>query len=217
MEKLTNEQRALRKELANKYSKAQLEARDEALKTFPEEIRKFLLHSYRDDEGLNGPVGKKLQEGLASGKYEKPSQFVIEELSCIFGTILPETLKESLLYSVDECRRCAYSYGYYRRPFRSRDYALYAEKVHTIIYAYAMNTYVKKQIHLFRYFIFSILSMLPAVLLLQLPIASAFLRLLITVVAFGAVYGTLLFASKDEFLTSALQSRFMHKNRAKEQ
>ena len=77
--------------------------------------------------------------------------------------------------------------------------------------------YVKKQIHLFRYFIFSILSMLPAVLLLQLPIASAFLRLLITVVAFGAVYGTLLFASKDEFLTSALQSRFMHKNRAKEQ
>ena len=144
MEKLTNEQRALRKELANKYSKAQLEARDEALKTFPEEIRKFLLHSYRDDEGLNGPVGKKLQEGLASGKYEKPSQFVIEELSCIFGTILPETLKESLLYSVDECRRCAYSSGYYRRPFRSRDYALYAEKVYTIIYAYAMNTYVKK-------------------------------------------------------------------------
>lgn len=75
--------------------------------------------------------------------------------------------------------------------------------------------YMKKQIHLFRYFIFSVLAMLSAVLLLKLQIASAFLRLLITVAAFGAVYGALLFASKDEFLTPALQNRFLHKNRAK--
>ena len=143
MEKLTNEQRAQRKETAVKWSREESKRKDAALKKLPEEVSKYLGSSYRNDEGVNSVLGKKLADALRDGSCKKPSDFVKSELSQIFGTLVPESMKESLLYSVDECRRWSYSMGYSRRPFRSGDYSLYLGRINAIICAYAVNSGVK--------------------------------------------------------------------------
>ena len=144
MEKLSNEERAARKELARSYSSEQTKKRELGVKALPEPVRKYLEYSSRYDGGMASKLNGELTAGLESGKYKKPSEFILKNMPEIFGEVVPESMKDSLLWSVDNCISWLYSCGYTRRSFRSSTYLHYLDKIHTIVYAYAINGGVKK-------------------------------------------------------------------------
>ena len=130
MEKLTNVQREARKESARAYVNAE-DQRKKAL-----EITKDLSNFARTYSGETSDVGKRMREELASGRYEKPSDFAKAELSELFGTLIPEALVPSYLYEIDSVRECPFTDGWYRRTFRSDRYDIYVSKICTITRCY---------------------------------------------------------------------------------
>ena len=109
MEKLTNVQREERKESARAYVNAE-DQRKKALE-IPQDLSNFA----RTYSGETSDVGKRMREELASGRYEKPSDFAKAELSELFGTLIPEALVPSYLYEIDSVRECPFTDGWYRR------------------------------------------------------------------------------------------------------
>ena len=144
MEKLTTQQKAEREELIRKFQNEKKDEYNEQLAKIPKDVQDLITNSYTKGCGTQSKLFRTLSEGLTDGTYKKPSDFVSKELGVIFGTIVPESLKESLLYSVDECRRSSYSFGYNRRPFRSSDYSVYAEAILNIICSYTSRQIVAK-------------------------------------------------------------------------
>lgn len=144
MEKLTTLQRAQREELIQQFQQQRRDEFDKQLQKLPDKVRDFISSSYAKNCGTQSKLFQEFENDLKKGKYKKPSEFVKKELKALFGTVVPESLKESMLYNVDECRRISYSTGYNRRPFRSSDYALYAERIHEIITAYTSRLIVPK-------------------------------------------------------------------------
>ncbi|MBR6158432.1 MAG: DUF4132 domain-containing protein [Lachnospiraceae bacterium] len=144
MAKLTAVQKAEREELAKKYEQERRKEYDAVFAKIPEKVQDFLGDSYTAGKGRRSELYQTFYNGLESGKYKKPSDFIKKELKEMLGTLIPESMTESLFYSVDECRRCTFSFGYSRRPFRSSDYALYAEKIRNIIWHYAYCHHICK-------------------------------------------------------------------------
>ncbi len=143
MGKLSAQQRVERESVVKKYQSELSEQRRKMREKLTEEINKFLESSYKNDEGINSTLGHKLHDGLESDKYKKPSDFIKQELSPVLGTLVADEMTDSLLYSVDNCRSNAYSYGYMRRPFRSESYAIYTDLIHHIIYCYTSGSYLQ--------------------------------------------------------------------------
>ena len=139
MEKLTNEERANRKDTAGSYIKKRHDARDKALAKLPEELQLYLSTSYVKNGGIHSRLGKRFGEWLAGDSSRMPSGFVKQEMSKMFGEVIPEELRPSLLYEVDRCLCYPYTDGYYRRPFRSSDKTAYLDKIHTVIYSYVTH------------------------------------------------------------------------------
>ena len=130
MEKLTNVQREERKESARAYVNAE-DQRKKAIE-IPQDLSNFA----RTYSGETSDVGKRMREELASGRYEKPSDFAKAELSELFGTLIPEALVPSYLYEIDSVRECPFTDGWYRRTFRSDRYDIYVSKICTITRCY---------------------------------------------------------------------------------
>lgn len=140
MEKLTNEQREARRQTAQDYSKKLRDGFEKAKPELPKELVMF-MGTYRRGLGEDSELAEKLRQGLASGEYAKPSDFVKKELSPLFGTLIPKALERSLLYEIDNVRSYPYTEGWYRRTFRTNDYGDYIKKLCTVIHNYSSDDY----------------------------------------------------------------------------
>ena len=130
MQKLTNEQREARRESAKAYVSAEEKRRKEL--GVPQALIDFAC-TY---SGETSELGRKMHDELASGRYEKPSDFAKAELTGLFGTLIPESLVPSLLYEIDNVREYPFTEGWYRRTFRSDRYDIYIAKICTIVKSY---------------------------------------------------------------------------------
>lgn len=74
---------------------------------------------------FNSSITRKFYEGLKSGYYKKPSEFIRQELGWLLDGRVPERFKEYLYYNVDNCIKWQYSHGYYRRSFRTEKYHIH--------------------------------------------------------------------------------------------
>ncbi len=72
-----------------------------------------------------------LTEGLRSGRFQKPSEFIEQELNWAFGTFLSADPrhKDALLWSVDHCIDFPYAQGWNRRPVRTKSYLPYCNVI----------------------------------------------------------------------------------------
>ena len=116
MEKLTNVEKEARRESARAYVNAEDKRKKEL--GVPQSLIDFAC-TY---SGETSELGLKMRREPASGKYEKPSEFMKAELSGLFGTRIPEALVPSLLYEIDNAREYPFTEGWYRRTFRSDRY-----------------------------------------------------------------------------------------------
>ncbi len=66
-----------------------------------------------------------LTEGLKSGKYKKPSEFIEDKMEWLFDGYIFRRHKAALCYAVDSSINWAYSTSYYKRSFRCQRYMVY--------------------------------------------------------------------------------------------
>ena len=135
MEKLTNEQREARHKRANAYQVEQ----DQKKKNL--DLTDDLRDIVKGYGAADTKAGLRMRDMLASGAYEKPSDYFKKELMPLVGTMIPETMLQSLLYEIDQVRSYPYSEGWSRRPFRSYDYSVYTDKICTILYSYTKTNF----------------------------------------------------------------------------
>ncbi|MBP5355030.1 MAG: DUF4132 domain-containing protein [Lachnospiraceae bacterium] len=133
MEKLTNVEKEARRESARAYVNAEDKRKKEL--GVPQSLIDFAC-TY---SGETSELGLKMRRELASGKYEKPSEYMKAELSGLFGTRIPEALVPSLLYEIDNAREYPFTEGWYRRTFRSDRYDIYVSKICTIVKSYTKS------------------------------------------------------------------------------
>jgi len=139
-EKLTNEQKEARRQTAQDHSRKIRDNFDKAKQKLSKELVLF-MGTFRRGEGADSELAEKLRQGLISGKYKKPSEFAEQELSPLFGTLIPEALVKSLLYELDNIRSYPYTDGWYRRSFRSGRYEDYIHKICTVVHNYSSDDY----------------------------------------------------------------------------
>lgn len=72
--------------------------------------------------GFTSRYAVDLFEGLNSGKYRKPSEFIRKELDWLFPGYIHSRFREALCHTVDHYIDWPYSQSYYRRPFRTKIY-----------------------------------------------------------------------------------------------
>ncbi len=124
MEKLTNEQRAKRKKLAETY-KEKVNARwNQVYNSLDDEQKKFI-------GGYQGRLNDELIECLNSGK--NPSEFFRTEGKWLFGGCILDRHRDAFLYMADNCTAFVYQTGWSRRSFRSEDTSLYWAKLYDMM------------------------------------------------------------------------------------
>lgn len=72
--------------------------------------------------GFTSSYAVDLFQGLQSGKFRKPSEFVRKELDWLFPGYIYPRFREALCYTLDHYIDWPYSRSYYRRPFRTKIY-----------------------------------------------------------------------------------------------
>lgn len=77
----------------------------------------------------NHPLIEKLYQGLKSGAYKKPSEFLESELIWLFDGIIFPNVKKYVFYAVDNCIKWQYSHSYSRRSFRTNDYSIHLKYI----------------------------------------------------------------------------------------
>ena len=113
------------KELCKEYEE-EIKEREEKFKAHLSEKQQWFIWEVntisRYDWKVTSDYTKELFDGLKSGKYKKPSEFMKKKMGWLFdGYILPR-FKDALLYAMDNCKNWPYSSSYYRRPFRKDTY-----------------------------------------------------------------------------------------------
>ncbi len=68
-----------------------------------------------------------------------PSAYISGHLKWMFGTVIPHSDKDSILYFADRLREYPYSDSYSRRSFRSGKYSVYTTKLRNLIRAYGFS------------------------------------------------------------------------------
>ena len=85
-------------------------------------------------------LGRKMTAAFDQGM--KPSEFIMKEMQFLFDTgYIPKRYQENLLAAADALTERQYSSSWYRRSFRSRNYAPYAIALHTMIDSFHGHTY----------------------------------------------------------------------------
>lgn len=140
---MPTEEEKLRAELAKQYEAKYVEKFNAVEKKLSPELLEFVnnfVRRWRYVKGVSS-LADDLEEGLRSGRYKKPSEFFLKKCSGLFnGFILPKD-KEAFLYTVDSVTDLQYSQSYYRRSFRSKDYAYYMSKFISEISAFSMKAH----------------------------------------------------------------------------
>lgn len=140
---MPTEEEKLRAELSKQYEVKYNERFHETEAKLSQELLSFINNFVRKWGYIKGssPLADDLAEGLKSGKYKKPSEFFLKQCSGLFnGYILPKD-KEAFLHTVDNITDWQYSYGYYRRSFRSKDYSKYMSKFIWEISSFSMKSH----------------------------------------------------------------------------
>ncbi len=126
------EEELMRKEFDINYQSAY----HAALEKLTDEQRVFLYESSSKGKTVENAYYHKLEKGLADGTYSKPSEFLEKECGWLFGDIVFDCHKDSLMYAVDNAFKYPFTYGYRRRPFRSSKLSEYTAKIAYIISDY---------------------------------------------------------------------------------
>lgn len=112
-------------ELARLYEE-DLKKRDEnCKKKLEHDRREFLIRLGRSDGSVEGTeIFGMLSEGIRTGKWTKPSEFIEKKMDWLFDGYIFRRHKAALCYAVDKSIDWAYSTSYLRRSFRSPVYNL---------------------------------------------------------------------------------------------
>lgn len=140
---MPTEEEKLQAELSKQYEAKYGKKRQEVLEKLPQKLFLFtdnFVGKWRYVRG-NSSLADDLADGLKSGKYKKPSEFLLAECGELFnGYILPRN-KEALLHTLDNITDWQYSVGYYRRSFRTKDYSKYIDKIANEIGAFSLRSH----------------------------------------------------------------------------
>lgn len=140
---MPTEEEKLRAELSKQYEIKYNQRLRETEARLPSELLSFVNNCFRNWGYIKGssPLADDFAEGLKSGKYKKPSEFFLKKCGELFnGYILPKD-REAFLHTVDNITDWQYSYGYYRRSFRSKDYSKYMSKIIWEISGFSMKSH----------------------------------------------------------------------------
>ncbi|MBQ8557025.1 MAG: DUF4132 domain-containing protein [Clostridia bacterium] len=88
-----------------------------------------------------------LCEGLKSGKYAKPSEYVDKWMDWLFGAFIPEAYRQETLDAVDRCLTQPYAVGWSRRSMRAAEHSAYAAKIQQILQHFAKDVLLPYDLH----------------------------------------------------------------------
>ena len=137
MEKITGAERERLNKLGREYLNEWREERDKALKKLSPELEEFMQDCRRMNNSPTGSaLAKELENGLADGRYKKPSDFFRSRASGLFGGVIYSRRKEEFYHTIDHAHELAYSTSMWRRSFRSKNPRAVTERVMAAVYSY---------------------------------------------------------------------------------
>lgn len=134
-------QRQLKEQYENKINALQKQCLENASPEQKKMIDELLKYRWNRTDLK---VYKRLYNTLKDGTYAKPSDFIENELGCIFGTLVPMRFKPHLYYAVDYCIKWIYSQSYWRRSFHYPDYLHHLNYIIDILYQFIHDINIDK-------------------------------------------------------------------------
>lgn len=129
------DEKARKKSLAESYQQ-KLRERDEERKKMLTAAQYDFFRNF--GAGRDTSVREALERAMSDPKTVV-SEYVAENLGWLFGTVIPEHEKKTVLYFADRLGEYSYEKSYNRRSFRSKNNAAYVDKLHSIISGYGYN------------------------------------------------------------------------------
>ncbi len=139
MKKFTEQEKAAFRTERRKFIEKNNEYREQCFNRLPEELREFVIECCR--VSFEQPVSKlyrELSEGLDSGRYRDPSDFLKERCEPLFDGYIYPRKKRYVYYDADRCAR-VWPYereSTWRRSFRTSDGSVTAASVMKMLYNY---------------------------------------------------------------------------------
>ncbi len=116
---------------AREYIKRMSEEASEKHKHLsPEQQDFFTIRQRRYSE--KDPYAE-ITEAIRSGRYSKPSEYILDRMHWIFGTFILPRHRDALLWAVDRCIAWPYTGGFFRPTIRSREYRSYVQVIIELI------------------------------------------------------------------------------------
>lgn len=90
-----------------------------------------LQSKYRKEYGRINPVKNRMRALLSTGNYASPSEYVLKEEPGLLDALYPKH-RAIFLAEIDRVMKYPYGNGWERRPFRSKNLALYTDKIMSV-------------------------------------------------------------------------------------
>ena len=137
MEKITGAERERLNKLGREYLHEWSVERESALKKLSPELAEFMNDcTWSGGAPGNSALGSDLKNGLADGRYQKPSDFFKAKAMELFNGVIYPRRKEEFFHTIDHVHELAYSTSMWRRSFRTKDPDTVARNVMNTVHSY---------------------------------------------------------------------------------